>query len=44
MMLMQHLMRSLREKFPVPFVLVTHDLVEACSLADKLIMYAAGKK
>jgi molybdate transport system ATP-binding protein len=40
---MQQLLKNLRKEFPIPIVLVTHDLAEACSLADKLIVYAKGK-
>jgi ABC-type proline/glycine betaine transport system ATPase subunit len=29
--------------FNIPIVLVTHDVVEACELADKMIVYVNGK-
>lgn len=40
---MQQLLKELRRELPIPVILVTHDLAEACSLADKLILYADGK-
>jgi len=40
---MQQLVKALHKEFPIPIVLVTHDLAEACALADKLVLYANGK-
>ncbi len=40
---MQDFLKKIHQEFPIPVVLVTHDLVEAVSLADKLIIYAGGK-
>lgn len=40
---MQNLLKQVCREFPVPVVLVTHDLPEARALADKLIIYADGR-
>lgn len=40
---MQDLLKQIRWEFPIPVVLVTHDLPEARALADKLIIYAEGR-
>jgi molybdate transport system ATP-binding protein len=40
---MRNFLKQIRRDFPIPIVLVTHDLSEAMSLADKLIVYAGGK-
>jgi molybdate transport system ATP-binding protein len=40
---MQNFLKQIRQDFPIPIILVTHDLAEALTLADKLIFYAGGK-
>ncbi len=40
---MRRLIKELRVKFNIPVILVTHDLAEACYLADRLIIYSGGK-
>jgi molybdate transport system ATP-binding protein len=40
---MQKLMIELRTKFSVPVVLVTHDMYEAYTMADRIIVYSEGK-
>ncbi len=40
---MQRFLKQIRSEYPIPIVLVTHDLSEASILADKLIIYAGGK-
>jgi molybdate transport system ATP-binding protein len=40
---MRQFLQEIRKKFQVPVILVTHDLQEALSLGDKLIIYVAGK-
>jgi molybdate transport system ATP-binding protein len=40
---MQNFLKQIRQEFPIPVVLVTHDLDEAGILADKLIICAKGK-
>jgi molybdate transport system ATP-binding protein len=40
---MQKLMIELRTKFSIPVVLVTHDLYEAYTMADRIIVYSEGK-
>jgi molybdate transport system ATP-binding protein len=40
---MQNLLKQVRCEFPIPVVLVTHDLAEAVALADKIIIYASGR-
>ncbi len=39
---MRDLLRHVRQQFDVPIVLVTHDLMEAYSVADKVIVYDRG--
>jgi len=39
---MRSFLGDLRRTFPVPIVLVTHDAVEAASLADRIIVYSDG--
>ena len=39
---MRRLLKDIRREFPIPMVMVTHDLQEALSLADRLIVYDAG--
>jgi molybdate transport system ATP-binding protein len=40
---MQDLLKDIRREYGIPVILITHDLAEACFLADKLIVYADGK-
>jgi molybdate transport system ATP-binding protein len=40
---MQKLMIELRTKFSIPVVLVTHDLYEAYTMADRIVVYSEGK-
>ncbi|HMK61196.1 MAG TPA: ATP-binding cassette domain-containing protein [Dissulfurispiraceae bacterium] len=39
---MREFLKELRSNFQVPVVLVTHDAVEAASLADSIIVYSEG--
>lgn len=40
---MRELLRDIRSTFDIPVVLVTHDIIEAYSMADKLIIYVNGR-
>ena len=40
---MRKVLEEIREEFGIPVVLITHDLEEACSLADRMIIYAEGR-
>jgi molybdate transport system ATP-binding protein len=40
---MRQLVRDIRHEFDVPIVLVTHDLLEAYTMADKVILYSGGQ-
>lgn len=40
---MRQLLRDIRRDFDVPIILVTHDLLEAYTLADYVVIYAAGR-
>ena len=40
---MQNFLLQVRRNFSIPVVLVTHDITEALTLADKLIVYVSGK-
>lgn len=39
---MRQLLMRIRKEFDVPIVLVTHDLLEAYTMADKVALYAGG--
>ena len=39
---MRELLREVQRDSGVPFVMVTHDLVEACTLADTLVVYSGN--
>jgi molybdate transport system ATP-binding protein len=39
---MRNFLKEIRREFPIPVVLVTHDLAEAAALADRLIILANG--
>lgn len=40
---MQKLLRELRAAFSIPVILVTHDLYEAYTMAERMIVYSEGK-
>jgi molybdate transport system ATP-binding protein len=40
---MQKLLIELRTKFSIPVILVTHDLYEAYTMAERMIVYSEGK-
>ena len=40
---MRALLRYIRQHFNTPIILVTHDVLEAYSMADKVVVYSAGK-
>ncbi len=40
---MQKFLKEVRQEFNIPLLLVTHDLSEAFSLADKIIVYSQGR-
>lgn len=40
---MRHFLRNIQQKFQIPIILVTHDIFEAYSMADKIIIYSNGK-
>jgi molybdate transport system ATP-binding protein len=40
---MRKLLEEIRVKFDIPVVLVTHDIVEAYSMADRIIVYSSGR-
>jgi len=40
---MRNFLKEIRREFPIPVVLVTHDLAEAVALADRLIIMAHGR-
>ena len=39
---MQHFLKEIHQEFPIPIVFVTHDVFEAYSMAEKIIIYADG--
>jgi molybdate transport system ATP-binding protein len=39
---MQYFLKEIHREFPIPTVFVTHDVFEAYSMADKIIVYAHG--
>lgn len=40
---MRGLLKDVRREFNIPIVLVTHDIIEALTMADRLIIYSGGK-
>jgi molybdate transport system ATP-binding protein len=40
---MQKFLKEIRREFNIPLLLVTHDLSEALTLADKIIIYSQGR-
>jgi len=39
---MRRLLQDVKERFNIPVILVTHDLVEAYTIADSIIVYSGG--
>ena len=39
---MQQFLKEVHREFPIPIVFVTHDVLEAYSMADKIIIYSNG--
>lgn len=40
---MRRMLKDIQREFGIPVILVTHDLTEAVSLADKMIVYSGGR-
>jgi len=40
---MRQLLRYIRQQFNTPIILVTHDIQEAYSMADKVVVYSGGR-
>jgi molybdate transport system ATP-binding protein len=40
---MRNLLREIKSRFDVPIVLVSHDMLEAYSIADKIVLYTQGR-
>jgi len=40
---MRDLLRDIKRRFNVPIVLVSHDMLEAYSIADKIVLYTQGR-
>ncbi len=40
---MRNLLKDIRREFDIPIILVTHDISEAYSMADKIIVYSEGR-
>ncbi len=40
---MRRLLKDIRKEFNIPVILVTHDIIEAYSMADRIIVYAGGR-
>jgi molybdate transport system ATP-binding protein len=40
---MRRLLKDVRNDFDIPVVLVTHDVIEAYTMADKIIIYSEGR-
>lgn len=40
---MRTLVRYIRQRFNTPIIMVTHDIQEAYSMADKVVVYASGR-
>jgi molybdate transport system ATP-binding protein len=40
---MRQLLQDIRRQFNTPIILVTHDMLEAYSMADKVVVYSEGK-
>ena len=40
---MQRLVKEVQQELSIPVVLITHDLNEACGIADRMIVYSSGR-
>ena len=40
---MRSLLNDIRREFNIPVILVTHDIIEAYTMADGIIVYAGGR-
>ncbi len=40
---MQQLVKEVQKELSIPVVLITHDLNEACGIADRMIVYSSGR-
>jgi len=40
---MRSLLNDIRREFNIPVILVTHDIIEAYTMADRIIVYAGGR-
>jgi molybdate transport system ATP-binding protein len=40
---MRDLLRDIKHRFNVPIILVSHDMLEAYSIADKIVLYTQGR-
>jgi ABC-type proline/glycine betaine transport system ATPase subunit len=40
---LQQFLKEVLREFPIPVVFVTHDVLEAYAMADKIIVYAGGR-
>ncbi len=40
---MRQILKDIRNEFDIPVILVTHDIFEAISVADKMIIYSEGR-
>jgi molybdate transport system ATP-binding protein len=40
---MREVVRGIRDRYPIPVVLVTHDLYEAYTMADRMVVYEHGR-
>ncbi len=40
---MRKILRDIRREFTIPIILVTHDMFEAYTMADRMIIYAGGR-
>lgn len=40
---MQNLLRDIRDNYNIPIVLITHDILEARRIADRVIIYSEGR-
>ncbi|MFZ2955837.1 MAG: ATP-binding cassette domain-containing protein [Candidatus Ozemobacteraceae bacterium] len=40
---MRYFLKKIQRQFQIPIILVTHDIFEAYSMADKIIIYSAGR-
>ncbi len=40
---MRDFLKEIQQQFSIPIVMVTHDVFEACSLADRIMIYSGGR-